>query len=309
MKHILIMGSGAVGGFYGAHLAQSEELMVTFVARGTHRDIMQKNGLRITGEMELHLDNLNVVGDPSDAPEPPDLVIVTVKSFDTREAIRRLRPVIKNNTQILTLQNGLENYEWLADAFGSSKVIRGFCRIGVEITEPGTIDYRGFSEVCFGEENGASSNRVLQLQKIFQYHGLACNVSPNIKKEAWLKFIWNGIFNMLTGLANVTIDRIFEEEHAYATAWQLFYEMQSVANVSGVSITNDEGAVIIDEAQDLGAFRTSTYQDRQRGKPLEFDAFCGYITRKAEIFELSTPANRTLYALYRMLPESSGSNI
>ncbi|MDG5768134.1 2-dehydropantoate 2-reductase [Balneolales bacterium ANBcel1] len=307
MKHILIMGSGAVGGFYGAHLARMEKHEVTFVARGDHLHALQQNGIEITGLTAFRVDGIAAVRDPSDAGAPPDLVVICVKTFDTREAIEQLRPVIGRHTQVLTLQNGLENFELLVDVFGRDRVIRGFCRIGVEVTEPGVIDYRGLSHVCFGEENGASSNRVLQLQKNFEHAGISCEVSKDIRKQAWLKFIWNGIFNMLTGLANVTIDRVFMDEHAYATTWKLFYEMQAVAGASGVTVTDEDGSEIIDGAEELGAFRTSTFQDRQRGKPLEYEAFCGYLVRKADAFKLPVPANRTLLALYRMLPESTGT--
>ncbi len=304
MKNILVMGSGAVGGFYGAHLAQVSTLDVTFVARGAHLEALQKTGLQITGKKELLLKQITAVSLPSEVTVSPDLVIISVKSFHTNEAIELLRPVITKNTIILTLQNGLENYERLAEAFGSDNVIRGFCKIGVEVTAPGVIDYRGLSKVFFGEENGLRSNRVLQLQKIFQLAGIEGEVSENIHKEAWLKFIWNGIFNMITGLAKVTLDQVFLDKHAHATAWQLFYEMQAVAGVCGVTVSEQEGAEIINGAEELGVFRTSTYQDRQKGKPLEYDAFCGYVVRKAEEYDIGVPVNRTILALYQLLDQS-----
>ncbi len=307
MLNILIMGSGAVGGFYGAHLASVPGFHVTFVARGAHLKALQSRGLRIAGLTEMHLHPVNAVADPS-APsvleQPPELVIVAVKSYDTLEAIRLLEPVVSTRTQILTIQNGLENYELLSDEFGSERVIRGFCKIGAELTAPGVIEYRGLSSVVFGEEDGAPSNRVMQLQKIMEHAGIAAEVSPKIHREAWLKFLWNGIFNMMTGLSGATTDMIFDDADAYALAWQIFYEMQAVASAEGVRITDNDGTDIIEGTRGLGAFKTSTWQDRHKGKPLEYDVFCGYIVRKATAYKLAVPVNQAFLALYRLLEQS-----
>jgi len=304
MQNILIMGSGAVGGYYGAQLANTGSFNVTFVARGAHLKALQARGLRITGLESLHLDPVDVIGDPSVLEQPPDLVIVAVKSYDTLEAIRLLEPVVSTRSQILSIQNGLENYELLSDEFGSDSVIRGFCKIGVELTAPGVIDYRGLSSVVFGEEDGTPSNRVLQLQKVMEHAGIAVHVSNDIRKKAWLKFLWNGIFNMMTGLSGATTDMIFDNEDAYAVAWQLFYEMQAVASAEGVRITDKDGADVIEKTRGLGAFKTSTWQDRNKGKRLEYDAFCGYIVRKASTYKLAAPVNQAFLALYRLLEQS-----
>lgn len=306
MRHILMMGSGAVGGYYGAYLSRPEGTNVTFIARGAHFEALKSRGLRITGKEELKLDTIRVLDHPSQLKQTPDLVIITVKSFDTEHAIEQLRPVVDTGTLVLTLQNGLENYEQLVNAFGARNVIRGFCKIGVEVTEPGVIDYRGLSRIFIGEEDGSISNRMLQLQNLFEYAGIRCEISRHIRKDAWLKFIWNGIFNMMTGLTGVTVNYLFEDDDAYAVAWQLFHEIQAVARAEGVFITEKEGAGIINDTKRLGAFRTSTSQDRLKGKTLEFDVFCGYIVRKGKQHGLKTTANRTLFSLYKMLakPES-----
>ena len=304
MQNILIMGSGAVGGFYGGQLARIAGLNVTFVARGAHLRALQARGLRITGRTRLHLHPVHAVEDLSALDTAPDLVIVAVKSYDTPEAIRLLKPAVSTRTQILTIQNGLENYELLCDEFGSDRVIRGFCKIGAELTAPGVIDYRGLSSVVFGEEDGSQSNRVMQLQNIMERAGISVGVSREIRREAWLKFLWNGIFNMITGLTGATTDMIFDDEDAYAMAWQLFYEMQAVAGAEGVRITDKDGADVIEGTRAFGAFKTSTWQDRHKGKPLEYDAFCGYIVRKAAMYKLVAPVNQALFALYGLLEKS-----
>lgn len=291
-------------------LAQSGTFEVTFVARGAHLQAMQSMGLRVTGKADIHIHPAQAVStSPSEAPfDAPDWVIVAVKSFDTDGAIDYLKRVCGKQTQFLTLQNGLENYDKLVEAFGSERVVRGFCRLASEVTEPGVITFRGLSEVVIGEEDGSNSNRVLQLQKILEEAGINNKVSGEIKKKAWLKFVWNAVFNMLTGLGNTTIDRLYDDREAYATAWELFYEMQAVARGEGVVISDKEGEAIIDGSKSLGAFRTSTFQDRQKGKPLEYDAFCGYVVRRAEAADLRVPVHRTLYALYKLIeqPQTGG---
>lgn len=301
MKHILIMGSGAVGGFYGAHLAQTKGIEVTFIARGAHLDAMQKRGLEVTGEKKMRLYPVRAVEKPIDTDPSPDLILMAVKSFDTHKCLDHINRVIGQNTQILTLQNGLENYEMLADTFGAKKTIRGLCKIGVEVTAPGVIDYRGFSSVLFGEEDGSESERVISLQKTMEASGISSRISGNIQKQAWKKFIWNGIFNMMTGITGATTNKIFKYQECYDMAWQLFLEIRSIAKAEGVDISFDDGRKIIEQTKELGAFRTSTMQDRLNGKPLEYDAFCGFISRKAELYEINAPVNKSLFALYKML--------
>ncbi|MDI6402110.1 2-dehydropantoate 2-reductase [Balneolaceae bacterium ANBcel3] len=304
MEQILIMGSGAVGGYYGAYLADSDGPEVAFIARGAQYDAMKKTGLRITGKEERTVDPLSVYKDPALMEMVPDLVILAVKSHHTEEAIEQLKPVISKDTCFLSLQNGMENYEILSKAFGSRNVIRGFCKIGTEVTSPGVIEYRGQGALYFGEENGVLSNRILQLQKICENAGLKAIIPEDIRKEAWKKFIWNCVFNMMTGISGVTTDYIFKEEEAYTIAWQIFYEIQAIAGAGGVRISDEEGEDIIDASESLGAFLTSTAQDRRKGKRLEYDTFCGYVVRKADHYELEASINRSLYAQYRMIDMS-----
>lgn len=305
--HIIIMGAGAVGGWFGSQLAKSDACDVTFIARGSHLEKLRENaGITIhdTTNPQPTSEFIEVRSQSVQTPlkRNADWILMCVKSMDTKEAINQIRPWMNSETQILTIQNGLENYESLHNEFGESKVIRGLCRIGAELTKPGEITYRGLGEIIFGEETGTESSRIINLKSVFDQANISSKVSQDITKESWLKFLWNAVFNMITGITATTTDHIYAHEESLSFARQLAAEVQkSAQSIDRVYITDEEISKIFHQTKKLGAFKTSTYQDRIKNKPLEYDTFCGYLIRKADSHDLHLPGFAYLFALYVML--------
>ena len=138
-KSILIMGAGAVGGTFGSLLAKVKTNTVFFIARGKHLEAIKRNGLSVQSRKENFTIKVNVSDNPNNIKSKPDLILLTVKSFDTDSAIEQLKPVVFKKTQILSLQNGLENYPKLVNAFGDERVVRGVCGMNAEVLQPGVI--------------------------------------------------------------------------------------------------------------------------------------------------------------------------
>ena len=122
------MGAGSVGGTFGGMLAKVKTNTVLFIARGKHLEAVKKNGLSIQSRKENFTINVNVSDNPNDLKSKPDLILLTVKSFDTDSAIEQLKPVVFRKTQILSLQNGIENYPKLVNAFGEKRVLMQYER-------------------------------------------------------------------------------------------------------------------------------------------------------------------------------------
>ena len=133
------MGAGAVGGTFGALLEKEKNNTVFFTARGQHLEAVKRNGLSVQSGKENFTIKVNVSDNPNDFKSKPDLILLTVKSFDTDSAIEQLKPVVFRKTQILSLQNGIENYPKLVNAFGEKRVVRGFCGMNAEVLQPGVI--------------------------------------------------------------------------------------------------------------------------------------------------------------------------
>lgn len=300
LQHIMVMGAGAVGGYFGGCIAEKTSSEVTLIARGAHLEAIRKYGLTIRDEKGDRRVNVQAFDDPARA-QVPDLVLFTVKSYDTEAAIAQLKPAVSENTQILTLQNGIENYPKLADVFATDRVIQGFCKIGAGVPEPGIVEHKAFGSITMGEQNGRETKRIKKVQALFQHADIPVRISSEITREVWLKFTWNCILNMVTATANVTVDKIFDQKKGEDLCYRLFDEIQNIAEKEGVCLKEEDGQKIIESSKGLTGFETSTYQDRQKGKRLEYEAFTGELVRLADKHNLSVPYNETLYALLKMI--------
>ncbi len=304
IDNLMVMGAGAVGGYFGGRVARAASAKVTLVARGEHLNAIQREGLVIESEDNRLKVTPEAVENPGDAGSKPDLILFTVKSYDTGAAIRQITPVVSQRTQVLTLQNGIENYPKLVEAFGEDRVIQGFCKIGASVPRPGVVQHSAFGEITLGEQDGSESGRIMEIKSLFEEAGVSTAVSSDITHDVWVKFSWNCLLNMITAAANVTVDKIYGHEEPVALCYRLYEEIQKVAAREGVELTDEEGAGIIESARKLEGFETSTYQDRKKKKKMEYEAFTGAVVRLADKHDLDVPYHQTLYALLKLIDES-----
>lgn len=299
-KNIMVMGAGAVGGYFGGRIAERTDAQVTLIARGDHLKAIQESGLIIKSEGQNERISVDAFRNSEDAPVP-DLILFTVKSYDTEAAVNQIRPIVSEETQILTLQNGIENYPKLVEAFGEDRVIQGFCKIGAGVPKAGVIAHNAFGEVMVGEQDGSDSLRMSSVEKLFNDARIPLKVSTQINREVWIKFSWNCLLNMVTAAGNVTVDKIFEYPESEQLCYGIFNELRKVAKAEGVELSKNDGKKIIESAKELTGFETSTYQDRQKGKKMEYEAFTGAIVRLADRHGIDVPQNKTLYAILKLI--------
>lgn len=302
-KQVLVMGAGAVGGYFGGRVAEKTSASVTFIARGPHLQTMQQHGLQLNSVDGNARVDVNAFEHPPENPLP-DLILCTVKSFDTEDAIRTIRPVVTDHTQILTIQNGIENYPKLTSAFGRERVIKGFCKIGAGIAEPGVINHKAFGKITVGEKDGSTTDRLEKLKSLFEDADIPLHITREIDRKVWLKFAWNGVFNMLTAAAGVTVEKLFEHEETEQLCYHIFNEIQQVAEKEGILLCEADAKEIIEPARNLEGFTTSTYQDRQKGKKMEYEAFTGAIVRLAKKYDVHIPYNEMLYGMLKLIDNS-----
>jgi len=293
-KRLMVMGAGGVGGYFGGRVSQKNGYELSLVARGEHLRQIQKHGLRVDSIDGNFVIKAAASDDPASLPKP-DLILFTVKSYDTEGAIELIRPVVGADTQILPLQNGIENIPRLVDAFGDQRVIRGICRVGAKISEPGKVSHTSRGSIIVGEAGGQRSSRVETICNAFSGAGLDCRISDHIRREIWRKFSWNSIFNMLTAAENVTTDKLFDGEKPTKRVRRLAEEFLKIADAENAGLESRDLERTISKTRDLGAFITSTLYDRRRGKTLEYDAFTGALLRLAEKHSLELPEYEKLH--------------
>jgi 2-dehydropantoate 2-reductase len=298
---VLVLGGGAVGGYFGARLAEGGH-DVALVARGENLEALRRDGLVLRlPEETRRMPDIRAVDDPALAP-PPELVLVCVKSYDTAAAARALRPVVSRDTIVLSLQNGVENEAVLADVLGLPPLLVGLTFIGVELVAPGTVQYTGRGEILFGEPGGAETPRTARLAGALAAARVPFQLRRDVLAVAWEKLAWNAAFNAVTTLTGRTVGEALEHAASRDLVVATMIETDAVATAIGIGVRRDRlERVLAESAADMPGFATSMLQDLRRGRRLEHDALNGAVVRAAAGAGVAAPLNRTLLALLARL--------
>jgi 2-dehydropantoate 2-reductase len=296
----LIFGAGSMGSLIGGLLSQRHH--VTLVARKPHVDAIRANGLHIHGRTEL-VARPRAVERAGDS-EPPDVVIVTVKSFDTADAAEALRP-FGQRAAFLSLQNGLGNVERLAAS--APRVLGGVTYQGVTFLGPGEIRHAGVGETVLGPYRGASLEDAHAIARALGESGVNTTVTSDVPRVLWTKAVVNACFNPLTGLLRVKSGALGRSEHLLACCRMIVEEAARVARADGAEL--DVGALmerVHTVARNTADNRSSMLQDLERGGRTEIDAINGWIARLGAEKGIDCPVNETLTLLVKAAEDVGG---
>lgn len=305
---ILVMGTGAVGSFYGGKLARAGH-EVTFIARGENLQALRRQGLFVQSVLgDFHVEQVRATDRPEEA-ERYDLVLVCVKSYDTENAIPFLRGVVDVDTLVLSLQNGVENEELLERGLQLG-VLGGMAYIGAELVRPAVVRHSFSGTVVFGERNGQRTPRAYRLERTLRDAGIDAQLSADITTALWDKLVWNAAFNAITTLSRSTVGEVLAHPRTRALVRDTMLEVIAVARAQGLGLQDRRADEHIAGSQTsaMRAFTTSMAQDLARGKRLEYDALNGAVVRYGERFQVAVPLNRTLYSLLARLDPGSRSS-
>lgn len=300
---LAIMGSGGVGGYFGARLAEAGQ-EVTFIARGEHLAEMRRHGLRVSSiEGDLHLPEVKATDDPAKA-GAMDAVLVAVKSWQVAEAARAIRPMIGPDTFVVPLENGVEAADILADRLGQAHVLDGLCGILAWREAPGHIRHAGVSPfVRFGERDNRRSKRAERLKAAFdQARGVTAEIPDDIQVAVWSKFLF---ICAMSGIGSVTrapigVTRSLPETRTMIE--QILAEIEAVARARGVALPADavERAMrFIDALPE--ASTASMQRDIMAGLPSELESQNGAVVRLGREASVATPVNAMIHAA--LLPQ------
>jgi 2-dehydropantoate 2-reductase len=294
---IVVMGSGGVGGYFGARLAAAGN-DVTFVARGAHLDAMRRNGLRLDSELgSLHLAPAKAVADTAEVPAA-DAVIFAVKLRDTESAARSLKALAAGGATIFTFQNGVESGARISRVVGPGHVVEGAARISAQIAEPGAIRQIGnFAVLEFGEADGSASQRVNAFHAACVAAGITAKLSDNIARTIWGKFAMLAPLSGMTALTRGPIGPVRSNPKSRALL------EAAVAEVVALGIALQTGL----EAEDAGrtmkvidglpsGMMASMCSDLLAGKPIELEGLSGAVARLAEEHGVAAPTHAFIAA-------------
>lgn len=292
---ILVMGSGGVGGYFGARLAQSG-CDVFFVARGRQLEVMRSTGLRVESFLgDVHLPHVQVSSNPADF-GPVDLVLFGVKLWDTEEAARLLRPVVGQDTAVVSFQNGVAKDDILMDILGPRHVIGGVSYIAAAIVEPGLIRHTGtMQKLIFGEYDGTSSSRTRRFLDACRAAKIDAAIDYSIKRTIWEKYVFLVGFSGATSLARTPIGAIRSNPRARSFLHDLMREVVQVARAQGVDLPSDFAGDRLEFMDTLPASMSSSmHGDLVRHNRLEVEWLSGDVLRRGQQLGINTPCNRAV---------------
>jgi 2-dehydropantoate 2-reductase len=302
---VLVVGAGGVGGYFGARLARAG-VSVTFLARGAHLEAIQRHGLRVRssaeGEWTVKVD---ATGDAQRL-APADVVLFCVKSFDTQAAAEAIAPAIGPETAVVSLQNGVDNEEALGHVLGPGHAVGGVAWVFAAIESPGVIVHRLGGRLAFGELDGRPSPRLERLQATFASAGVAAEVSKDITRVLWEKYLLIGAQAGMTALTRAPIGVIRSTAETWLMYRRLVEELAALGLASGVRLAPD---VVDSIVRDAGALAptvfSSLHTDLTQGRRLELEALHGHALRLGQRLGVATPMLFAVYAALR--PHAEGA--
>lgn len=302
---IAIVGAGAVGGYYGARLAQHGH-DVHFLLRGDYGAVKQ-NGWdvkSIAGDFRLAPGRTNVYDDPRKMP-CADLVIVTLKTTSNDQYEPLVRPLLKDSTAILTLQNGLGNEDQLASLFGSERILGGIAFVCINRTGLGQIHHIDHGTIQLGEFSGKAGARAQAIARLFSDSKVPCDVLENVMAGRWTKLVWNVPFSGLGAVLDLTTDRLLASEAGVQFVSALMREVIAAARGLGYQMPEDLVEVNLARTRTMGAYRSSMQVDRREGRAMEIESILGEPLRQAGRAGVPTPKLAALYQLAQLIDSST----
>jgi len=300
--HIAVVGAGAVGGFYGARLAQGGE-RVSLIARGAHLRAIRERGLLIWSPLGDYVVRVEAESDPAQI-GPVDLVILAVKTYANAQVLPFLPELCGPETVVLTLQNGVASSDLLADAVGAERVLAGTTYVATAIMAPGLIQQTGVHRrVILGEAFGERrqiSPRSARIAATLARADIHAEAVADGRVPVWEKLVYLATFAAFTGVARKPAGVIWGDAAGREAFLAVAAEVEAVARAEGVAIAADVIPRMIGYLDALPPdTRSSLLIDLQQGKPTEVEALQGEVVRRGRALGVPTPGMLALYAALR----------
>jgi 2-dehydropantoate 2-reductase len=297
---IAVMAAGAVGGYFGARLAAAGH-DVTFFARGAHRDAIRRNGLKVESALgDLHLTSVNVTDNPAGV-APVDLVFFAVKLWDTERAAEQLRALLKPDTRVITLQNGIDSVERLTPILGDA-VVGGSTYLVTVIAEPGVIRHTSpFARIRCGRVDRRPDPVLAAQVEQIRAAGIDATLSDTMQTELWKKFVLLSGTSSMTSSTRSPIGPIRTDPELRAFFFKLMDEAIAVGKAAGVAFPADFPEELERAVEAFPpTMKASMAHDLERGNPLELDWLAGKVVALGRALGVPTPANEAVYAVLKL---------
>jgi len=295
---IAVVGSGAVGGYFGGMLARAGAPVV-FIGRPAFVEVVKKNGLLLDTLQFQEAVRVEASTELS-AARGAEVVLFCVKTTDTAATARDLAPVLSSDATLVSMQNGVDNAEQIRAAAGI-EALPAAVYVAASVPAPGRVKHGGRGDLVVGPRN----EKTERVAAAFARAGVPCPISENITGELWTKLLMNCAGNAISALGRVNYGQIAASADAGRVVESVVHEVFAVARAAGVRLARLEDPQIalgaaLKLAEQMNKATSSTAQDLLRGKRTEIDSLNGYIARRGAELGVATPVNHTLYTLVKL---------
>ncbi|MFD5851501.1 ketopantoate reductase family protein [Cytobacillus pseudoceanisediminis] len=303
---ILVVGAGAIGGYFGGRLLEKGE-DVTFLVREKRKQQLEKYGLlaeSVHGDMTFPEPKTIQAGEKADA---FDVILLSTKAYHLDGAIEDIRPFTGDSTLILPLLNGIAHMDQLTAAFGAANVLGGLCFIETTLGENGkVIQTSPVHDFVFGERSGEKTERILKLQEAFSGTKANFRLSENIEQEMWHKYLFISTLSGVTSLFRSPIGPIRDQAFGLNTVKIVLKEASAIMRGLDAPLADGIEDAQVQKINEMGyEMKSSLQRDMEKQQAIEADHFFGYLLKKAELLDLDAPVIGAIYANLKVYEKNS----
>lgn len=294
---ILVVGAGAIGGYFGGRLLEKGE-DVTFLVRETRKKQLDEDGLHIEsihGNISLKPKTI-LSGNKSS--EVFDIILLSTKAYHLTGVMEDIRQFVQEETMILPLLNGISHVDFLIEEFGEKHVLGGLCFIETTLDQYGkVVQTSPIHNLVFGERSGEETDRIQKVRESFSNTKANFIYSDNIMKEMWHKYLFISLLSGATTLMRAPIGPIRDTKSGFGALSAIVTEVITVMESMGAPVGKDLIDAQLTKIKEMGYnMKSSMQRDMEKGMPTEADHFFLYLLEHAKEHHISTPSLELIYA-------------
>lgn len=299
INSVSLVGLGAIGAAYGSKLQDTLKGSFRVVANSERIKRYTETGLQINGRIH-HFNYIT----PETKTEPADLVIIAVKNAELQQAILDLKYHIGPDTIILSLLNGISSEEEIYAAFKSNHILYSMCVSIDAVRKNNQIEFSSIGKICYGEKDQSISEDVLAVKELFERAGIPYEISDNIWRTLWWKFMFNVGINQASAVLRAPYQVFQQISAAHKWMESAMYEVVALSEKTGVHLNQDDVNQFRPILQNLSPDgKTSMLQDVENGRKTEVEYFAGKVCELGRKYQVPTPVNDQLYKMIHIIEE------
>ena len=301
---ITIVGPGAMGCLLAAFLSKSKEEIWLLDKNPERAKKIKEQGIKVEGISGNWQAKVNVSADAQEI-STQDLIIIAVKSYDTKDAVKNIKPMLGESTLVLSLQNGLGNSEIISELTGQERTMGGITNQGATLLDTGRVRHAGRGETVFGRMDGKISAELRSIRELFNKAGLEARISKDIKAILWSKLIINVAINALTAITRLNNGRLIEFDTSRKILEEAVNEAVKVAKKKRIKLIYDDPLSKAEAVCEATANNVSSMlQDVLKQRRTEIDFINAAVVRHAQSLGIPTPVNTVLTNLVKTIEAS-----